>query len=101
MPGSLSRRGRPSRSAAAAASSSAEVEFDSLVKHCNQRVYRLALRVTRNHQDAEDARQETFLKAYRHLDQFEGRKVQVIGLETTLINWKNPVIDVQQVQPMW
>jgi len=47
--------------------------FEGLVHHCDQRVYRLALRITRNHQDAEEARQETMLKAYRHLDQFEGR----------------------------
>jgi RNA polymerase sigma-70 factor (ECF subfamily) len=47
--------------------------FEGLVHQCDQRVYRLALRITRNHQDAEEARQETMLKAYRHLDQFEGR----------------------------
>jgi SH3-like domain-containing protein len=35
------------------------------------------------------------------LDPFEGRKVQVVGSETVLANWKNPVIEVQQVQPMW
>ena len=64
----------------------ARVEFDSLVKHCNQRVYRLALRVTRNHQDAEDARQETFLKAYRHLDQFEGRSRFTTWISRIAIN---------------
>jgi RNA polymerase sigma-70 factor (ECF subfamily) len=47
--------------------------FEGLVNQCDQRVYRLALRITRNHQDAEEARQETMLKAYRHLEQFEGR----------------------------
>lgn len=50
-----------------------ETFFEGLVQQCDQRVYRLALRITRNHQDAEEARQETMLKAYRHLDQFEGR----------------------------
>jgi hypothetical protein len=35
------------------------------------------------------------------LDRFEGKKVQVIGVETVLINWQNPVIEVQQIQPMW
>jgi RNA polymerase sigma-70 factor, ECF subfamily len=50
-----------------------EAFFEGLVQQCDQRVYRLALRITRNHQDAEEARQETMLKAYRHLDQFEGR----------------------------
>lgn len=86
MPGSLRRRGRPQGSSAAPASDKAGVEFDSLVKHCNQRVYRLALRVTRNHQDAEDARQETFLKAYRHLDQFEGRSRFTTWISRIAIN---------------
>jgi len=36
-----------------------------------------------------------------NLDQYRGRKVQVIGEETELMNWKNPVIEVQQIQPMW
>jgi uncharacterized protein YgiM (DUF1202 family) len=35
------------------------------------------------------------------LERFEGQKVQVIGLETKPADWQNPVIDVQQVQPMW
>lgn len=56
------------------------------MKHCNQRVYRLALRITRNHQDAEDARQETFLKAYRHLDQFEGRSRFTTWISRIAIN---------------
>jgi uncharacterized protein YgiM (DUF1202 family) len=35
------------------------------------------------------------------LEPFEGKKVQVIGTETMLANWNNPVIEVQQIQPMW
>jgi len=65
---------------------SPDANFDSLVQHCNQRVYRLALRITRNHQDAEDARQETFLKAYRHLDQFEGRSRFTTWISRIAIN---------------
>jgi RNA polymerase sigma-70 factor, ECF subfamily len=69
-----------------AAAESPDAHFDSLVQHCNQRVYRLALRITRNHQDAEDARQETFLKAYRHLDQFEGRSRFTTWISRIAIN---------------
>jgi RNA polymerase sigma-70 factor, ECF subfamily len=69
----LSRHEHREHSPASSASYSADTHFDNLVAHCNQRVYRLALRITRNHHDAEDARQETFLKAYRYLGQFEGR----------------------------
>jgi RNA polymerase sigma-70 factor (ECF subfamily) len=68
------------------ASESQDANFDNLVKHCDQRVYRLALRITRNHQDAEDARQETFLKAYRHLDQFEGRSRFTTWISRIAIN---------------
>lgn len=32
---------------------------------------------------------------------YEGAKVQVIGIETALLNWKNPIIEVQQVNPTW
>jgi RNA polymerase sigma-70 factor, ECF subfamily len=65
---------------------SPNAQFEGLMKHCNQRVYRLALRITRNHQDAEDARQETFLKAYRHLDQFEGRSRFTTWISRIAIN---------------
>jgi RNA polymerase sigma-70 factor (ECF subfamily) len=66
---------QPQRQAASITPNPAHDEafFEGLVQQCDQRVYRLALRITRNHQDAEEARQETMLKAYRHLDQFEGR----------------------------
>ncbi len=70
----------------AAVIQSPDANFNSLVQHCNQRVYRLALRITRNHQDAEDARQETFLKAYRHLDQFEGRSRFTTWISRIAIN---------------
>src|SRR5215472_6566555 len=36
-------------------------------------IYRLALRITRNRADAEDAAQDACLNAWRALDQFEGR----------------------------
>jgi RNA polymerase sigma-70 factor (ECF subfamily) len=76
------RASRPVKSPA----DSGEGQFESLVNHCNQRVYRLALRITRNHHDAEDARQETFLKAYRHLDQFEGRSRFTTWISRIAIN---------------
>src|ERR1700748_3074254 len=38
-----------------------------------ERVLGIALRVTRNREDAEDVRQETLLKVHRKLDQFSGR----------------------------
>lgn len=43
------------------------------VQNCQQRAFRLAFRITRNQEDAEDAQQEALLKAHRKLDQFQGR----------------------------
>jgi RNA polymerase sigma-70 factor (ECF subfamily) len=47
--------------------------FRVLVERHSRALFRLAYRLTRNEQDAEDVVQETFLKAYRRLDQFESR----------------------------
>ncbi len=74
------------RGSAQAAREAAEQEFENLAKLCDQRVYRLALRITRNHHDAEDARQETLLKAYRHMDQFEGRSRFTTWISRIAIN---------------
>lgn len=47
--------------------------FAELVRPSQERVYRLALRITRNTEDAEDVQQETLLKVHRKMGQFEGR----------------------------
>jgi RNA polymerase sigma-70 factor (ECF subfamily) len=44
--------------------------FESLVRRHEQRVFRVTLAVLGNIEDAEDAMQETFVKAFRHLSQF-------------------------------
>ncbi len=48
-------------------------EFARLVETYSGPIYRLALRMLNNPQDAEDILQETFIKAFRHLDGFDGR----------------------------
>lgn len=47
--------------------------FRVLVERHSHKVFRLAYRMTSNEQDAEDVVQETFLLAYRRLEQFESR----------------------------
>lgn len=47
--------------------------FRVLVDRYSRKVFRLAYRMTRNEHDAEDVVQETFLRAYRRLKQFESR----------------------------
>jgi RNA polymerase sigma-70 factor, ECF subfamily len=46
--------------------------FSELVRHYDSRVFRMAKQITQNDDDAEDVLQETFLKAYTHLDDFQG-----------------------------
>ncbi len=46
--------------------------FGELVRRYESKIFRLAQHVTQNREDAEDVLQETFLKAYEHLDQFQG-----------------------------
>ena len=46
--------------------------FAELVKRYEAKIFRLAQHITQNREDAEDVLQESFLKAYEHLDQFQG-----------------------------
>jgi RNA polymerase sigma-70 factor (ECF subfamily) len=46
--------------------------FGELVRRYEGKIFRLAQHITQNREDAEDVLQETFLKAYQHLDQFKG-----------------------------
>ena len=46
--------------------------FDVLVERYQDRVYDLAYRITGHHADAQDAAQESFVKAYRSLRTFRG-----------------------------
>jgi RNA polymerase sigma-70 factor (ECF subfamily) len=46
--------------------------FTQLVNQYERNVFRLARHITQNLEDAEDVLQETFLKAYQHLGDFQG-----------------------------
>jgi RNA polymerase sigma-70 factor (ECF subfamily) len=46
--------------------------FAALMGQYESHVYRLALNITQNAQDAEDTLQDAFLKAYTHLGEFRG-----------------------------
>jgi len=47
--------------------------FAAMVDIYSPQLYRLALRMLGNPQEAEDVLQETFINAFRHMKQFEGR----------------------------
>ncbi len=46
--------------------------YGELVRRYEGKIFRLAQHITQNREDAEDVLQESFLKAYEHLDQFKG-----------------------------
>ncbi|HEX9019454.1 MAG TPA: sigma-70 family RNA polymerase sigma factor [Anaerolineaceae bacterium] len=48
-------------------------EFAALVERYSPQIYRLALKILNNTQDAEDVLQDTFIKALHALPEFEGR----------------------------
>src|SRR4051795_3645728 len=49
--------------------------FRLLVERHSRKVFRLAFRLTGNETDAEDVVQETFLRVYRNLNQFDEKAV--------------------------
>jgi RNA polymerase sigma-70 factor, ECF subfamily len=46
--------------------------YEILTRRYNQRLYRVAFSILRNHAEAEDVMQESYFHAYQHLDQFAG-----------------------------
>src|SRR4029077_6665248 len=49
-----------------------ETAFEQLVEHYERRAFRLALKITCNHEDAEDVVQNAFAKAFQNLPDFRG-----------------------------
>src|SRR5579864_213107 len=60
--------------------------FAELIGPSQERVYRLALRITRNTEDAEDVQQETLLKVHRKFGQFESRSRFTTWISRIAIN---------------
>jgi RNA polymerase sigma-70 factor (ECF subfamily) len=60
--------------------------FESLVRRHERRVYRVSLAILGNAEDAEEAMQDTFVKAYRHLGQFRRESKFTTWLTRIAIN---------------
>jgi RNA polymerase sigma-70 factor (ECF subfamily) len=45
--------------------------FEELVNRYEKKIFRLTMNITRNREDAEDAMQDAFMKAYSHLNSFQ------------------------------
>jgi RNA polymerase sigma-70 factor (ECF subfamily) len=56
----------------AAAKKGDTTAFEELVSRYEKKIFRVTMNITRNQQDAEDAMQDAFLKAYSHLKDFSG-----------------------------
>jgi RNA polymerase sigma-70 factor, ECF subfamily len=56
----------------AAAKAGDAAAFEELVNRYERKIFRLTMNITGNREDAEDAMQDAFLKAYTHLQGFQG-----------------------------
>ena len=56
-----------------------ERAFAHLIQPYIRKAYHVALKITRNREDAEDASQQSFLNDIVHIDQFRGRLVFPVG----------------------
>lgn len=63
-----------------------QAAFGELCERHAKRIYHTALRVTRNHEDAEDALQDSFLSAFVHLRKFDARSSFSTWLTRIAIN---------------
>ena len=63
-----------------------ELAFETLVKRHEHKIFVLALRYTRVREDAEDVVQQTFQKAFVHLQRFEGKSAFSTWLTRVAIN---------------
>jgi RNA polymerase sigma-70 factor (ECF subfamily) len=60
--------------------------FGELVRRHHTRIHRLAIHLLRDRAEAEDVAQETFLRAYRALDRFDGRSEPYTWLYRIAVN---------------
>ena len=67
-------------------STSNAAAFESILAHDLDRLYGIAFRLLRNHEDAEDALQEGLWKAFRRLPSFEGRSALSTWVTRIVIN---------------
>lgn len=72
--------------------------FARFVDETSGHIYRVALKILGNAQDAEDVLQETYLKAFRSLPDFEGRSSLTTWLYRIAVNEALMVIRRRKVQ---
>src|SRR5215475_13716897 len=60
--------------------------FELLVKRHEAKMFAVAFRITRNREDAQDVVQQSFWKAFVHLDAFQGKSSFSTWLTRIVIN---------------
>ncbi len=60
--------------------------YEIIMRRYNQRLYRVARAILRSDTDAEDVMQDAYVRAYAHLDQFEGRSAFGAWLTRIAVN---------------
>lgn len=74
--------------------------YDQIVGAYQDRIYSLAYRITGNREDASDAAQDAFLKAYRHLRAFGGRAAFSTWLHRIAVNAALDIVRRRPHQPL-
>ena len=82
-----------------AAKSGEHYAFVELFHRHSPKVLRATYKVTRNHQDAEDAMQEAFLNAYVHIAKFDGRSQFSSWLIRIAINSSLMILRRKRIRP--
>ena len=83
-----------------AAQAGSATAFDELHKLYSTRLFQVVLRITKNREDAEDALQDTFLRAYLALAQFEGRSTVYSWLTRIAINSALMILRTRRARPV-
>lgn len=78
--------GLDERSLVAAAKHGQTVAFDILCERLSAKILRAVSRITKNREDAEDALQDSFLRAFVHIAEFDGRSAFSTWLTRIAIN---------------
>jgi RNA polymerase sigma-70 factor (ECF subfamily) len=73
-----------------------DAAFETLVLHFQDRLYRFALRLSGNPQDAEEIAQDAFIRAYRAMEGYPAERIRAMALrpwlyQITMNVWKNRV----------
>jgi len=73
--------------------------FRPIVERYSEMLFRLAYRITGNEADAEEVVQETFMRAYRKLNSFDGRSSLSTWLFRIATNCSLDLLDRRKTQP--